>query len=342
MKKQSFTPDKFFEEIYGTYKTPFENADGKEETLRVCSEIKEKLKETLAIEKIPYKTETLNLEIIKSEKRKNYTLHTASAEICRGLNMLCYILEPEGKPKSGTVAFCGHGYGCRQIIRQSKSGRYRTINFLDNYQKNFAEALAEQGHLVIVPEPVGFGEARLKKDLFKPFYSSSCDTVSHHSLLYGFSAASLRVYQVQRCVDILEQKYGCEKIGCMGISGGGLVSLYSACVDERIEKVCVCGYINTFKTSVMSMWHCPDNYIPGLLSIGEMYDFASALAPRKLMMQYGTGDKLFPIDGSRLAAQKIASVYSRVGAEENFVPVEFDGKHEVSLPQAIEFFNDAR
>lgn len=339
MKKSSYSPDGFFKEIYSSHASPFEGVTEKDECLKVCEDVKEKLRTALAIEKIPYKTQTLSPEIIKSEKRKNYIVHTLSVEICKELKMLCYVLEPECAPKSGIVAFCGHGYGCRQIIRQSKNGRYRVLNFIDNYQKNFAEALAEQGHLVIVPEPVGFGEARLNKDLFKPFYASSCDTVSHHSLLYGFSAASLRVYQVQRCIDILEQKYNCKNIGCMGISGGGLVSLYSACVDERIKRVCVCGYINTFRTSVLSMWHCPDNYIPNLLTIGDMYDFASAVAPRELMMQFGTRDKLFPIEGSRLAAEKIKSVYRKIGTEQNFAPVEFDGKHEVSLPQAIKFFN---
>lgn len=337
MMKSEYSPDAFFEGLYENYTSPYENVTGKGDCLKVSSEIKEKLKKALAIDKIPDKTEELKPEITASEKRGNYTQHTLSVEICKGLKMLCYVLEPENA-RSGIVAFCGHGYGCRQIIRQSKSGKYRKINFLDNYQKNFAEALAEMGNLVIVPEPIGFGEAKLRKDMPKPFYSSSCDTVSHHALLYGFSTASLRVYQVIRCIDILQQTYGCEKIGCMGISGGGLVSLYSACVDERIQKACVCGYINTFRTSVLSMWHCPDNYIPDLLNIGEMYDFASAIAPRKLMMQYGRKDKLFPIEGSRLAAEKISAVYSAVGAKLNFTPVEFDGKHEVSLPQALEFF----
>ena len=338
MKRNNFSPDSFFEEIYKTYKSPFENAETKDEIFSVSNDIKNKLKTALAIEKIPNKKSEISPELLKKVKRKNYTVLTYSAEICAGLNMLFFVLEPEGKFKSGIVAFCGHGYGCRQIIRQSKSGCYRRINFLDNYQKNFAEALAENGHLVIVPEPIGFGEAKLKKDSYKPFYSSSCDTISHHSMLYGFSTASLRVYQVQRCIDILTKKYGVETVGCMGISGGGLVSLYSACVDDRIEKVCVCGYINTFKTSVLSMWHCPDNYIPDLLSIGEIYDFACALAPKKMMMEYGKNDKLFPLKGSQLAAEKITEIYEKTGAKNNFFPVEFNGKHEVSLPEALEFF----
>ena len=339
MKYSDYSPDAYLNGIYKTHAEPFEKVKDKEECLAVCEDVKAKLRDILAIEKIPNKIETLDPETVRTEKRKSYTVQTLSVEICRGLDMLCYVLVPDTEPKSGVVAFCGHGYGCRQIIRQSKRGKYRRINFIDNYQKNFAEALALNGHLVIVPEPIGFGEARLRKDLKKPFYGSSCDTISHHALLYGFSAASLRVYQVQRCIDLLTEQYGCDKIGCMGISGGGLVSLYSACADERIQRVCVCGYINTFRTSVLNMWHCPDNYIPGILQAGDMYDFASAIAPRRLMMQYGTDDKLFPYEGSDLAANTIERIYEKVGAKNMFSPVKFDGKHEVSLPQAIEFFN---
>ncbi|MCQ2462667.1 MAG: alpha/beta hydrolase [Clostridia bacterium] len=336
--KNNFTADGYFSSLYEIYRSPYENVQTADGAIKTGQEIKQKLSGILAVEKIPFKTRGLVIEELKSEKRKNYTVRTLKTEICDGLFMLCYLLEPERKTDSGIVAFCGHGYGCRQIIRQSKRGKYRRINFFDNYQKNFAEALALSGHTVIVPEPLGFGQAKLKKDMKIPFYSSSCDTLSHHALLYGFSVASLRVYQVMRCIDILEL-YGARHIGCMGISGGGLVTLYASCLDERIEKSCVCGYINTFKTSVLSMWHCPDNYIPGILEAGEMYDFAAALSPKKLMMQFGNRDKLFPVEGSRLAAEKIRNIYKITGHENNFTPVEFDGKHEVFLPAALEFFN---
>lgn len=340
MNKYRYCPDEYFKSIYGVYKSPFENVSDEAGCKEKCADVRQKVKSLLATDNIPLRTDELSPEILKTEKRKNYTVKTLSVEICKNLNMLCYVLIPDTRNGRGVVAVCGHGYGCRQIIRQSKSGKYRKINFFDNYQKNFAEALAENGNTVIVPEPVGFGEAKLKKDFFKPFYSSSCDTVSHHSLIYGFSTASLRVYQTMRCIDLLTGTFGCDGVGCMGISGGGLVALYSACVDDRISKVCVCGYINTFRSSVLNMWHCPDNYIPGILREGEMYDFAAALAPRKLMMEYGTRDKLFPIEASRKAKDEIQRIYELAGEKENFYPVEFEGKHEVYLPAALEFFGD--
>lgn len=338
MKKNDFSPDAYFENVYASVPSPFSGASDKETCFETIGKIKKQAAEAFQIDAIPLKSEKLSVTVLKTEKRKTYTLETLSVGICKGLSMLCYALIPEKKTGFGIAALCGHGYGARQIIRQSKTGKYRKINFFDNYQKNFAEALSLDGHTVIVPEFIAFGEAKLKKDAYKPFYASSCDTVSHHSLPFGFSTASLRIYQAMKCLDLLTERYGCTGLGCMGISGGGLVALYTSLLDERIQSACVCGYINTFRTSILSMWHCPDNYIPGLAGIGDMYDFASALAPRRLMMQCGRNDKLFPIGGSEKAIKNISRVYELAGCKENFIPDVFDGKHEVDLPAALEFF----
>lgn len=340
MKKGIYCPDDYFATLPDSTGSPFEHITSSDDFHNVSKKLKENLRNSLGIDNIPFKSEKLNPEVIKSEHRKGYTVETVNVEICKNLTMLCYVLIPDKKSKSGVAAFCGHGYGARQIIRQSKHGKYRFINFIDNYQKNFALNLALDGHTVIVPEFIGFGEARLKKDLHIPFYGSSCDTVSHHALIYGFTAAGLRIYQAMCCIDLLINHYSCEETGCMGISGGGLVSLYTACLDERIKKCCVCGYINTFRTSVLARWHCPDNYIPGIYKNGDMYDYASCIAPRRLMMQAGRKDKLFTIDGSENAVQKIKKNFSAAGCESNFYPVLFDGKHEVEMKNALLFFND--
>lgn len=337
-KKYLFSPDDYFNKVCQSFVSPYEKVTGREQVTDVSSRIKSELFEILSPELIPFRREPGNASVIFSKKHKDYTVEKCSVEICDGLNMMYFLLVPNRKKGTGIVCLCGHGYGARQIVRLSKKDNYRRVNFIDNYQKNFASVLASEGHTVIVPEFIGFGEARLKKDMRIPFYGSSCETVSYHSQLYGFSTVALRVYQTICCVDILTRFLNTEKVGVMGISGGGLVALYSSCLDERIDKTCVCGYINTFETSILSMWHCPDNYIPGLRAIGDMYDFAASLAPRKLMMQYGTKDKLFPLEGARKAANEIKRIYSILGEEDKFYPVEFCGKHEVCMPEAVRFF----
>ncbi len=337
MDKTDFSPDVFFRELYEKRAFPFENKTA-DEIKDVSRDIKKRAQELFAVGKIPERVTELSFEVLAKEKRKSYEIRTLSVRLCEKLNMLCYLLVPENAGGTGVVAVPGHGYGVRQIIRQSKSGKYRKINFFDNYQKNFAEELALRGNTVIAFEPVAFGKARLKRDMKKPFYISSCEAVSMHSLMYGFTTASLRIFQAQRCIDVLAS-LGLESFGIMGISGGGLISLYASLIDDRIEKTVVSGYVNTFGKSVLARWHCTDNYIPGLLTVGDMYDFASALAPKKLLIECGERDKLFPADGSLEAVKRIAEVYEKLGAGDNFVSDIHKGKHQVSGRFAFDFFN---
>src|SRR4029079_3378382 len=83
------------------------------------------------------------------------------------------------------------------------------------------------------------------------------------------------------------------RIGCVGISGGGTCTLFSAALEPRIKAAMVSGYLNTFRDSIVSISHCMDNYVPGIMNWAEMYDVAGLIAPRPLVIESGrTGHKL--------------------------------------------------
>lgn len=346
MKNSPYSPDLFMQEIYGkSCAKPYENVSTREAALRVGEEIRSKAKDILGIDKIPDKVTDYRLVPEgKNLDYPEYTLSRYSVEVCKGLKMLVYMLVPKNlKEKApGVVALCGHGYGVRQILGISKRGNKKHLNYFDNYQKNFAAELAKRGCIVIAPELFGFGEARLKKDLIKPFYMSSCEELSHHLLPYGLTVASMRVFQATVCAEILlkQENADKERLSCMGISGGGLTALYASVLDERFRKIVVSGYVNTFRDSILSLWHCPDNYIPRIMETGEIYDFASSLAPRELLIESGEKDKLFPIAASRKAHENIKRVYSLTGAEDKLHIDIFDGKHSVSGRKAFDFLSE--
>ena len=344
MKKSRFSPDEFMNEIYlSVPRKPYENAKNADDVSEIGREIKAKTKELLGIDRIPAKPEKFDIVPDgKTLEYPEYTLQRYSAEICKGLNMLFYVLTPRNiKSAPGVVALCGHGYGVRQILKIKKNGKKKHFNYFDNYQKNFGAELARRGCVVIAPELFGFGEARLQKDLKKPFYISSCDELSHHLLPYGLTVASMRVYQAIVCAEILSgmECVDKSKISCMGISGGGLTALYASVIEDKFRKTVISGYVNTFRSSILSMWHCPDNYIPHILETGEIYDFACALAPRELLIESGRKDKLFPIEASKEAHEKIKWVYSLAGAEDKLCIDIFDGKHSVSGRKSFEFLS---
>ncbi len=345
MKNSPYSPDGFMNGIYDKLRSqPYKNAESKEEVLEIGSRIRKKTKELFNIDTLLGLSGEFNpVPVGKPLDYPKYTLRKYSFELCAGLVTSVYVLNPKNikNTASGVVALCGHGYGVRQILNISKKGNKKIIPYIDNYQKNFAVELAERGCIVAAPELFGFGEARLKKDLSKPFYISSCDELSHHLLPYGLTVASVRIFQAIACAEILlkNKKVDENRLSCMGISGGGLTALYASVIDERFKKTVISGYVNTFRDSILSMWHCPDNYIPGILEIGEIYDFAASLAPRELMIESGKKDKLFPIDASFKAHKEIERIYSLAGAADKLTIDVFDGKHSVSGAKSFEFLS---
>ncbi len=335
MKKSPYSPDEFMNSLYGKFRgEPYADVSSREEALAVGEDIKNKAREIFAVEKLSSLSGKTKLTCVgKTLDYPEYTLKKYSLEITDGLDSLVYILEPKNvtEKTNGVVALCGHGYGVRQILNISKKGNKKYFNYFDNYQNNFAVELVKRGCTVIAPELFGFGEARLSHDLIKPFYISSCDELSHHLLPYGLTTASLRVLQALTCAKVLRETetVDSEKVSLMGISGGGLTALYASVLDDSIYKTVVCGYVNTFKDSILSMWHCPDNYIPHILEVGEIYDFASALAPKKLFIESGEKDRLFPVSASKTAHENIKRIYSLAGASENLQIDLFPGKHAV-------------
>ena len=343
MKTSKFSPDSFMHGLYDALPAkPYADVNDKQSALERCEEIKSKAAEIFSLDKIPGKPSAYNIVAEgKPLVYPEYTLQRYSVEICANLKMLFYLLVPAEIKETApaVVALCGHGYGVRQILKISKNGRKKHFYYFDNYQKNFAVELAKRGCIVAAPELFGFGEARLKKDLIKPFYISSCDELSHHLLPYGLTVASMRVYQAIVCGEILRNRpdVNADKLGIMGISGGGLTALYASVLDESFRKIVISGYVNTFKSSIFSMWHCPDNYIPSVLETGEIYDFASALAPRELLVESGEKDRLFPIDASRKAHESISRIYSLMDAQDKLHIDIFNGKHSVSGRKSFDF-----
>ncbi len=341
-----FTPDGFMQLLYNeVYKSPYDNVKTAQAADAAAAKLKSDAAKIFNLDCIPFKTENLQLIPIENAVKLNgCTAQKHCVEICTGLNMLVWILKPEKltTPAPAVVALCGHGYGVRQIVGVSKNGKAKKLRYIDNYQKTFALKLAQRGCIVAAPELVGFGEARLEKDLIKPFYLSSCDELSHHLLPHGLTLASLRIYQAMCCADILYnmEETDKEKLGCMGISGGGLTALYASVLDERINRIAISGYVNSFKSSILSLWHCPDNYFPDVLSSGEIFDFACALAPRTLVVESGVKDKLFPIDASRKAHTQLRYIYALYSAENNLTIDEFNGKHMVNGEKAFAILSE--
>jgi len=248
-----------------------------------------------------------------------------------------YLLKPRTGGEAAVLALHGHGYGKEEITGFDAKGQPRSIG--EGYQKDFAFRLAERGFTVLAIDQCGFGERREEEDVERGADASSCWQLSTWALLYGENALGRRVWDAMRSIDFLEGLNWVRpgRIGVMGISGGGTTALFTSALDDRVAATVVSGYLNTFKDSILSIRHCIDNYVPGILKYAEMYDVAALIAPRPLFIEAGARDPIFPLEPALRAAGVVRRAYELLGAAERFVVDVFDGGHEIHGEGAFKF-----
>jgi dienelactone hydrolase len=228
-----------------------------------------------------------------------------------GLFVLGYLLTPKSSPPPHPAMIClpGHGRGVDDIVGIDAQGRDRTGK--PGYQHDFAIQVVERGMAAVAIEPLGFGCRRDLVTRKKGAEATACQPSAGAALLLGQTMIGWRVYDVMRAMDWIETRAEIDRrrVGCMGISGGGTVTTFAAALEPRIRAAMVSGYLNTFRDSIMSLSHCIDNYVPGILAWAEMYDVAGLIAPRPLFVESGIKDDIFPLAASKSSFARVQRVY---------------------------------
>ncbi|WP_163101945.1 alpha/beta hydrolase family protein [Peribacillus alkalitolerans] len=326
-----WSPDEYLEQAYRntTQRLSF-NANNRREWSEWRDTLKRKFSDILAVP--PNDLTELNPKILEHNELEDYIRERVEYSVDINLRVLAYLLIPKNqtKPLPTIIACHGHGYGSKELVGLQPNGKEKRLDH--SYHKDFAIDLVKRGYVVLVPEVIGFGDRRLKDDLEKEVTENSCFRLATYLLMLGKTLAGQRVHEFQKGIDFLHtrQEVDASRIGCMGFSGGGQICAFAAAIDERIKAVVISGYTNTFKSSILSMRHCIDNYLPGILQYAEMPDIIGLIAPRPLFIESGKDDLLFPIEAAELAYSKINNIYQSIGKSGNLGWDSFFGEHEVN------------
>lgn len=287
----------------------------------------------------PKKRVALLPQILEKKKFNNYTREKVIFQSRDNLSVFGYLLLPDNVSGSvpGIVCLPGHGRGCDDIVGIAENGQQRANR--SGYARDFALQVIDHGYAAFAIEQLAFGCRRDDAARKKGPGQSSCQPAAGAALLFGQTMIGWRVWDVMRAIDYLRTRpeVDASRTATMGISGGGTVSLFAAAMDERIKVGVVSGYFNTFRDSILSLSHCIDNYVPGILNYIEMYDIAGLVAPRGLFIESGERDPIFPIHGSRAAVKKAQEIYSVFGAPDKVGHEVFDDEHVFYGKGAFEF-----
>jgi dienelactone hydrolase len=282
-------------------------------------------------------------ELIEQVDRGDFIRKKIRMKTTEYTSMPVYLLLPKDKPKPFPVilAFHGHGYGVKDIVGLWEDGQERLTP--EGYQRDFAVDLCRKGFAVAAPEISCFGERRTDFSQLNTAIGSpipdTCDHTARLAFHLGGSVVGLRVLDGKRLVDYLETlpELDMSRVGAMGISGGGMHTFFSTCLDTRIKSCVISGYFSAFRDSILAMHHCACNFVPGLAKFGEIYDLAGLIAPRPMLIEAGAYDPIFPVASVDKSIQRTRQVYQVFGAEKEIQADFFEGRHQINGRLAYEF-----
>ena len=228
-------------------------------------------------------------------------------------DVVAYVCLPDSAEPPYTYMIClqGHTTGMHNSIAVGREDDGTPP--IEEGDRDFGLECMRRGIAALCIEQRSFGERREQKQ--ERVSTQGCHDATMHALMLDKTLIGERVYDVDRGIDYLAARGDgdMKSIGVMGNSGGGTISLFSAALLPRIAFAMPSCYFCTFRDSIMSIYHCADNYIPGLLKYAEMADVMGLFAPKPVVIVAGKEDAIFPIRATRRAFRDLKKIYNAYG-----------------------------
>lgn len=242
-------------------------------------------------------------------------------------DVVAYVCLPASVPPPYTFMIClqGHTTGMHQSIAVEQADEEKP--FVVEGDRDFALGCLQRGVAALCIEQRAFGE-RLEK-VQRITAPMGCFDATMQAQMLGKTLIGERVFDVDRALDYLQARGDADmkRVGVMGNSSGGAISLYAAAVLPRLSFAMPSCYFCTFRDSLMAMYHCEENYIPGLLKVADMPDLMGLFAPKPVVLVAGRDDPMFPIAATRRAFRQLKKIYAACGAEDRCHLVVGAGGH---------------
>ena len=230
--------------------------------------------------------------------------------------------------------------------------------------RSWATELAKRGYVVLVPDLFLWGSRRMDpRDLpnrfvsgleglepeSRPYIEAYNKLAADHEsviakalFLSGVTWPGIMAYEDRRAVDYLRTRSEVDpqRIGCGGLSGGGLRSIYLAGLDERIRCAVCVGFMTVDRELIAEkvFEHTWMFQVPELPKHMDLPDIASMHGPSPLMVQYDRDDPLWTLAGQEQAHRKLIAVYAKMGAPDLYNGRFYDGPHKFDVTMQEDAF----
>jgi dienelactone hydrolase len=269
-------------------------------------------------------------------------------DVCEHLSAVAYLFRPTGVkgPLPGILACHGHGPFGKDSVMGNRGVAERAAN-IAQHNYDYGLQMAKAGYAVIAIDWRGFGE---RDDKRKPNWHNTfadytqCSAAYIRATTLGMTALGLNVHDGRRALDLLcsQEFVDPGRIGVMGLSFGGTMTVWMALADERIKAADVICYSDRFADFHMRDNNsCGSQVTPGLYDLCDLCDLQGLIAPRPLLVEIGSYDDCFMVDSAMACFGEVEKIYSAAGQRDKLVLDLFEGGHQWSGRKSLEFFGKA-
>lgn len=249
----------------------------------------------------------------------------------------------EGERRPAICCWHGHGpFGKEPVMGNDASPDLRAAIEFHNY--SYGHQMAKKGYVTYAIDWIGTGE---RCDGNKPFHRWTefgpewCNVYYMHATMLGMTNISINVAHGMAATD-----FACtfpfvdtERLGVMGLSGGGVMTLWSALCDERFKAAEIIGYSDLFQIyGVRDVNYCGMQITPSLMKLVDVPDLHGLIAPRPLLLDIGAYDSCFNVDGAMACYRKVEDIYAAAGVPDCLELDLFPGEHGWGGNKSEEFF----
>ena len=193
--------------------------------------------------------------------------------------------------------------------------------------------MAGKGFITYAIDWMGAGE---RSDRAKPHFLSTaggrdwCNLYYLHATMLGSTPLAINVSHGRAATDFVCSlpEVDPARLGVMGLSGGGTMTLWTALCDPRFRAAEIICYSDLWSLfGIRDINYCGSQVAPGLFKLVDLPDLQGLLAPLPLLIDIGANDACFQPQNAMQCFRRVQEIYQAAGADEHLHLDLFAGGH---------------
>ena len=315
----------------------------------------------------PATVEASDIQLVRREQFEGLDIEHLRWQLPFGRPTEAVLLMPQGAsgPLPAVLGLHDHGgnkyFGHRKIARTGDPQHPLMVEHQQEYYggRAWANELARQGYVVLVHDAFAFGsrrvmirdmaeipwgpgttkglsdddsESREGIEAYNAWAGGHEHIMSKSLFCAGTTWPGVFLAEDQAALSVLSARpeVDATRIGCAGLSGGGLRTVFLGGMDERIQCAVCVGFMSTWRDFLMNKayTHTWMTYAPLLPKFLDFPEILGLRAPLPTMNQSCTEDGLYTLPEMKRADAMLKQVFAEANAPQNYSGRFYPGGHK--------------